>query len=937
MSTQFPAEFLVRCKGEQVSRLPFDPVSRTWTDGATTLTRRKKQFHLMTDAGELPCRLEGDLMQCGDGGDVTIDSAKVKKRVSTRRPPPKIKGPGTCLAERIEKFVRVKVPGAKCGCAKLAAQMDRWRPDGCEQHREEIVTAMVGNADLLADAIASANVPGCGTLSKVIGTPLAKPILTLGANWLLSQAIADSRRNIEAAREQIEREKLPRHRRRRAARVAVPVDTWPRPPREPQPLQLVRNLAVHVFPVAGKWEWLIDALRPHLEQFNGRRLVSVMTAPMDRVRFGGQLLELTPALEVREAFKSLGCEVTVRQNVPKAGEFVSFAPLVEQLQTDDPRHVTLYLHSKGSKHNDREFDRIMHWNRAMLDTLVDTAEVDAEFGLGADLVGALGGDVFGTGAVPMGSFYWFRNSAVPPVEPHRNAFYTSESWPAEVPNHSYLLGTLPGNKPFKQLYSGSFWQRGQGHALLAQKKARQVELIAEPTVSLITPTGDRPQAFELCERWIRQQTFGGPIQWIVVDDGQAPTETTAGQTVVRRPPGDGHTLPQNLAAALPHVTGDFVIMIEDDDYYPPQYLELMVQQLQAAELVGERGARYYYLPTATHRHYLEHTHSSLCRTGFRRELVPLVQQCCEGNQSIDLRLWEQFNGTVRQWASSTVGCIGIKGMPGRKSHNAVRPETPDGGLATLKRWCPDWKAYLPFLPPDATGRGTLFSLILNEYDEPRPVTVDPKFEAVLLADRPTAVEGWQVRNVKKSNSRKESRRLKLLACERFPDAEWILYHDGQLQLKCSPSEWFEHCRSFGEADLYLYHHHQRHCVYHEAREVMRIRRDRAVNVQPQLNRYKREGVPAGGGLYLGGIHIRKNTQTVREFERLWWREVQSGSVRDQISLPVALARSGVTFIALPPMDWSQHFQRYSHQTGEPIREAMSKLDREAWEQYQRTL
>jgi len=35
-----------------------------------------------------------------------------------------------------------------------------------------------------------------------------------------------------------------------------------------------------------------------------------------------------------------------------------------------------------------------------------------------------------------------------------------------------------------------------------------------PPITVITPTGDRPEAFALCERWMSQQTYTGQIQWI---------------------------------------------------------------------------------------------------------------------------------------------------------------------------------------------------------------------------------------------------------------------------------------------------------------------------------------------------------------------------------------------------------------------------------------
>ena len=40
--------------------------------------------------------------------------------------------------------------------------------------------------------------------------------------------------------------------------------------------------------------------------------------------------------------------------------------------------------------------------------------------------------------------------------------------------------------------------------------------------TIITPTGDRPDAFELCCKYVQRQTIK-PVEWIVIDDGETPT------------------------------------------------------------------------------------------------------------------------------------------------------------------------------------------------------------------------------------------------------------------------------------------------------------------------------------------------------------------------------------------------------------------------------
>jgi len=192
-------------------------------------------------------------------------------------------------------------------------------------------------------------------------------------------------------------------------------------------------------------------------------------------------------------------------------------------------------------------------------------------------------------------------------------------------------------------------------------------------VTLITPTGDRPEAFALCERWIEQQRYTGEIQWIVVDDGHSPTEVNNADIVLCPQPMNGHSLSRNLREAIPHIRGEHILIIEDDDYYGPDYISVMVGRLQYADLVGEFGAKYYYLRERRWRHNVNEKHASLCRTGFNRSVLPTLQNCIAGTDhpSVDLRLWQQWGGSALYWndeAGTSRMCVGIKGVSGRQSY-----------------------------------------------------------------------------------------------------------------------------------------------------------------------------------------------------------------------------------------------------------------------------
>jgi hypothetical protein len=183
------------------------------------------------------------------------------------------------------------------------------------------------------------------------------------------------------------------------------------------------------------------------------------------------------------------------------------------------------------------------------------------------------------------------------------------------------------------------------------------------------------------------------VQWIVADDGAVPTEINHADTVLRLPAMAEHSLCRNLREAIPHVEGQHVLIIEDDDFYGPDYLSVMVGRLQHADLVGEFGAKYYYIRERRWRHRDGEQHASLCRTGFNRAVLPTFAACITDTDhpSVDLRLWAAWNGSSIHWTDRTgdsIMAIGIKGVSGRQSYgwHPTRDSQPDSDGVVFRKW-----------------------------------------------------------------------------------------------------------------------------------------------------------------------------------------------------------------------------------------------------------
>ena len=221
-------------------------------------------------------------------------------------------------------------------------------------------------------------------------------------------------------------------------------------------------------------------------------------------------------------------------------------------------------------------------------------------------------------------------------------------------------------------------------------------------LTLITPTGGRPEAFSLCERWIARQTYRGEVQWIVVDDCERSTPLTMGQVSIRPQPfwrlGE-NSQHRNILAALPLVQFDKVLIIEDDDWYAPTYLETMAWRLEAAPLVGEYPGRYYNVRSRMWMDCGNDKHASLFQTGIRAKYLPLLKGVCESGALIDVALWGTAGEKQLFGGNETVGIKGLPGRPGQGWPHRHGGElmTPDPDLELLCWWIgEDARAYREF-------------------------------------------------------------------------------------------------------------------------------------------------------------------------------------------------------------------------------------------------
>lgn len=220
--------------------------------------------------------------------------------------------------------------------------------------------------------------------------------------------------------------------------------------------------------------------------------------------------------------------------------------------------------------------------------------------------------------------------------------------------------------------------------------------MANNMIALITPTGGRPKQFELCKRWMQQQTYTQPVLWVVVDDcvpitADIPVDFRDNWEIVRIYPTikwevGKNTQASNLKCAINELKKrsdiTHIFIVEDDDYYRPEYLERMMNLFGEYDLIGERNTLYFNKQECKVRNMNNTTRSSLFQSAFTFSILSIFDKIILQNKThIDTQLWKQVrNSNLIDHGLS----IGVKGFPGRGGIGVGHRESVYNDLPSIK-------------------------------------------------------------------------------------------------------------------------------------------------------------------------------------------------------------------------------------------------------------
>src|SRR5664280_2029458 len=138
---------------------------------------------------------------------------------------------------------------------------------------------------------------------------------------------------------------------------------------------------------------------------------------------------------------------------------------------------------------------------------------------------------------------------------------------------------------------------------------------------------------------------------------------------------------------------------------------------------------------------------------------------------------------------------------------------------------------------------------------------------------------------KLGNPHYSSRLYKILS-HFYDPMEWSVYVDADIFLTEGMEEkLIEELKASGKL-IGVFKNPWRDCIYEEAEEIVRLRKDTKENVELLINEAEIKSYPRHNGLAACGILVRKLGEETNRRNELWWAYVCGTSRRDQLSFPL---------------------------------------------------
>ncbi|MHA1712916.1 MAG: glycosyltransferase domain-containing protein [Candidatus Ranarchaeia archaeon] len=216
------------------------------------------------------------------------------------------------------------------------------------------------------------------------------------------------------------------------------------------------------------------------------------------------------------------------------------------------------------------------------------------------------------------------------------------------------------------------------------------------------------------------------------------------------------------------------------------------------------------------------------------------------------------------------------------------------------------------------NKPVIYTCITNSYNElpAIPFSLLDDFNFICFTDQGQVVRaaGWSIfpLNFQLANQRLTAKAVKILPHHLFLNHKLSIWVDGNIVIKNSVSDIFRKFEA-SSALIGLISHDKRNCLYEEAKCCLRWGKDEPKRIKAQVTAYKAAGVKRNQGLYQGRFLLRRHTEEACSAAMdLWWDQIITYSIRDQISLPFIIMQNNLDVWNVDIDDFAQACEVVAH-------------------------
>lgn len=197
----------------------------------------------------------------------------------------------------------------------------------------------------------------------------------------------------------------------------------------------------------------------------------------------------------------------------------------------------------------------------------------------------------------------------------------------------------------------------------------------------------------------------------------------------------------------------------------------------------------------------------------------------------------------------------------------------------------------------------VYTCIYGNYDDIlEPLTIDSNCEYYIFTDQKIK-EGsiWRIADDSLipdycDTPAKKNRYVKMFPYLFFPESEYSIYLDGNLQLVGHPSVMVQNSIDRCKTGIEMHLAPREHCIYDEAKNLYKVGKITKAESKYILQEYRKNNMPHGFGMCECNVIVRKHTnESCKQIMEMWWDMYSNGVKRDQLYFTYVLFRLGYSF------------------------------------------